>query len=414
MSRVIVIGGGAAGCIAALAAAQNGASTILLEQNEKLGKKLFITGKGRCNLTNAEDMKTLQEQVVTNARFLYSAFQAYTNRDLMRCMEENGCPVKVERGNRVFPVSDRSSDVLFALERALKKEGVEIRLHTKVKDVLKTADEKPKVAAVRLSDGTCIEADRVIVATGGISYPSTGSTGDGHRMLAAMGHSVTELCPSLVPLLVKEQDVAETLMGLSLKNVAIRIVDGKKEVYGDFGEMIFTHFGVSGPIILSASAFLGPILRKRPLTLLIDMKPALSETQLDRRMLRDFSAQPNRDLKNALANLFPSRLIPEVIRQAELLPERKICELQKTEREKLVRATKNLRYTLIGTRGFEEAIVTKGGMKVGEVNPSTMESKRIRGLYLAGELLDLDALTGGFNLQIAWSTGYLAGKSAAD
>jgi hypothetical protein len=413
MARVIVVGGGAAGCIAALSAAQSGADTILLEQNEKLGKKLFITGKGRCNLTNAADMRTIQEQVVSNGRFLYSAFRAYSNRDVMQCIENNGCPLKVERGGRVFPVSDHSSDVIAALERALRKAGVRICLHAAVKELLCEDGETRRITGVCLADGSVLKAERVIVATGGLSYPSTGSTGEGHRMLRQWGHCVTELYPSLTPLVLREQPIAASLMGLSLKHVAIRILDEKKERFSSFGEMLFTHFGVSGPVILSASAVIGPQLKKKNLRLEIDMKPALSEEQLDQRLLRDFFGQQNRNLSNALSDLFPARLIPEVIRQSGVEPDRKIRDMTREERGRMVQASKHLSYTVTGLRGFQEAIITKGGIDVKEVNPSTMESKRVPGLYLAGELLDLDAMTGGFNLQIAWSTGYLAGMHAA-
>ncbi|MGP1348922.1 MAG: NAD(P)/FAD-dependent oxidoreductase [Stomatobaculum sp.] len=427
MRRVIVIGGGAAGMIAAVSAARRGAAVLLLEKNEKLGKKLFITGKGRCNLTNAADMKTVQESVVSNPRFLYSAFQAFTNTDMMRLMEAQGCPLKTERGGRVFPISDHSSDVIRALERAARAAGVRVQLNTAVTELItegeqaelaepsgKEGDARRRVTAVRLTDGSVLRADAVLLATGGLSYPATGSDGAGHRMAEAVGHGITEMQPSLVPLLIQEQAVAAELMGLSLKNVAVSVRDGKKEKYSDFGELLFTHFGVSGPVILSASAAVGPALRKKKLELLIDLKPALTEEQLDQRLLRDFSAVRNRDLKNSLSELLPSRLISELIRQSGVSPERKIHDMTREERSALVRATKALRFTLTGLRGYNEAIVTKGGVRVKEVNPSTMESKIVRGLYFAGELLDLDAVTGGFNLQIAWSTGWLAGEKAAE
>ena len=456
--NIIVIGGGASGIAAAIAAASGGASVLLLEQNEKLGKKLFITGKGRCNLTNASDMKTVQEQVVSNGRFLYSAFDAFTNRDIVRLVEENGCPVKTERGNRVFPVSDHSSDVIRALERALKKAGVRVRLFTRVKEILTEALEAVdagacgaspaaggaaattgaesgsgaamgsgaasgskaakkggadrRVCGVRLDSGEVLSADAVILATGGISYASTGSTGDGHRMAEGLGLKVTELIPSLVPL-VSPDPAVPMLQGLALKNVEITLRDQKKELYRDFGELLFTHFGFSGPVILSASAVVGPRLKKGPLELTINLKPALTEEQLDARLLRDFQEASNRDLKNALDQLFPSRLIGEVIRQSGISPEKKVHDLTREDRAALRTATTGLRYTVTGTRGFTEAIVTKGGVSVKEISPSTMESKKIRGLFLAGELLDLDAMTGGYNLQIAWSTGHLAGASAA-
>ena len=405
---------------AAVAAAGSGASAVIVEKNEKLGKKLFITGKGRCNLTNASDMKEVQEHVVSNPRFLFSAFRAFTNADIMRLVEENGCPLKTERGARVFPVSDHSWDVINALERALKKAGVRVRLNTPVKKLLtepysggdgKKGQDR-RITGVLLGGGEVLEADAVILATGGLSYPSTGSDGDGHRFAEETGHRVTETFPSLVPMNVKEHAAGE-LMGLSLRNVEIRILDGGKEKYREFGEMLFTHFGVSGPVILSASAATGPMLKKKELKLSIDLKPALTEEQLDRRILRDFSGTLNKDLRNALTDLFPARLIPEVLFQAELDPSSKVRDVTKEERGRLVRAAKGLTFTLTGLRGFSEAIVTKGGVSVKEVDPSTMQSRKVKDLYFAGELLDLDAMTGGFNLQIAWSTGYLAGKSAA-
>lgn len=416
MHQVIVIGGGAAGMLAAIAAAGAGAKVLLLEKNEKLGKKLFITGKGRCNLTNAADMKEVQESVVSNPRFLFSAFREYTNADIMRLIEENGCPLKTERGQRVFPVSDHSYDVINALERALKRAGVSWRLNAEVSGIETdvAADGTAAVSGVRLCDGALLPADRVVLATGGLSYPATGSDGAGLRFAERLGHRITSALPSLVPLLIREQSIAADLMGLSLKNVSISIREGNKERYSDFGELLFTHFGLSGPVILSASAVVGPLLKKKELALFIDLKPALSGEQLDQRLLRDFSDLQNRALKNALSGLFPSRLISEVIRQSGVSPERRIHDLTREERAALVGATKGLHYTLTGLRGFNEAIITKGGVSVKEVNPSTMESKRISGLYFAGELLDLDALTGGFNLQIAWSTGWLAGKSVAE
>lgn len=404
---------------AAAAAARNGASVLLLEKNEKLGKKLFITGKGRCNLTNAADMRTVQENVVSNPRFLFSAFRSFTNADIMRLVEENGCPLKTERGGRVFPVSDHSYDVINALEKAVRSAGAKVRLNTEVEkllteEVLTPEGEKSrKIAGVQVSGGEKLYADAVILATGGLSYSSTGSDGSGHRMAEETGHRVTEMLPSLVPLNVKEHAAGE-LMGLSLRNVEIRVMDGKKEVFSGFGEMLFTHFGVSGPLILSASAVAGPLLKKKELMLFIDLKPALSEEQLDRRILRDFAEAKNKDLRNVLTSLFPSRLISEVLFQAELSPDRKVRDITKEERNRLVQTTKALSFTLNGLRGFSEAIVTKGGVNVKDADPSSMQSRKVAGLYFAGELLDLDAMTGGFNLQIAWSTGYLAGRSAAE
>lgn len=408
MGKTVVIGGGAAGIAAAVAAAAAGSSVELYEKNEKLGKKLFITGKGRCNLTNACDMKTMMENVVSNPKFLYSSFRQFTNEDIMRLVSDAGCPLKTERGGRVFPESDHSADVIRSLERLLKQGGVTVRLNSKAERILTAED---RCTGVRLQNGETVSADAVIVATGGLAYPSTGSDGDGFRFARETGHRVTELTPSLVPLTVKEAS-CEDLMGLSLKNVRISLTDGKKEIYTEFGEMLFTHFGVSGPVILSASSFAGPVLKNRQLQLSIDLKPALSEEKLDARILRDFSEEKNRELKNALSALFPARLIPEVIRQSGISPERKVHDLTREERAKLVRATKNLSFTVTGTRGYNEAVITKGGISVRDIDPSTMESRHVRGLYFAGEVLDVDALTGGFNLQIAWSTGYAAGTAA--
>ena len=410
MKKVIVIGGGAAGMLAAQAAAEAGARVTLLEKNEKLGKKLFITGKGRCNLTNAADMQTVMANVMSNPRFLYSAFSEFTNRDIMKRVEDNGCPLKTERGNRVFPVSDHSSDVIAALERGLRKAGVRWELGADAAEIL---TEEGKVTGVKTADGKKYAADAVILATGGLSYAATGSDGKGHKIAASLGHRVTDMYPSLVPLVVKEQGAAE-MQGLSLKNIEITVFDGKKEKYREFGEMLFTHFGVSGPVILSASAVIGPLLRKKELKLCIDLKPALTEEQLDQRILRDFSENLNRELRNSLSALLPAKMIPEVIAQSGIAPERRVHDITREERAALVRALKKLTFTLIGLRGYNEAVITKGGVSVKEVNPSTMESKKVQGLYFAGELLDLDAMTGGFNLQIAWSTGYLAGKSAAE
>lgn len=428
MSRVIVIGGGAAGMMAAIGAAQKGHQVTLLEKNEKLGKKLFITGKGRCNVTNAADMEVLFANVCTNEKFLYSAFYQYDNKAIMSFLEKAGCPLKIERGDRVFPVSDHSSDVIAAFQRELRKLDVNIMLNTEVKNLLtepveqetaeinedtrsnrKGKEAENRIKGVVLSDGKTIPADACILCTGGLSYASTGSTGDGHHFAEETGHKVTECQPALVPL-----ETAETwckdLMGLSLKNVSLRMTNGKKELYSEFGEMLFTHFGVSGPLVLSASSFY-----KKPksgeMKLFIDLKPALDIEQLDKRILRDFEESKNKQFKNALNGLFPTKLIPVMIQLSGIDPEKKVNEVTREERRSLGELIKNLPLTVTGTRPFAEAIITKGGVSVKDVNPSTMESKKVTGLYFAGELLDLDALTGGFNLQIAWSTGYLAGSS---
>ncbi len=403
-----MIGGGAAGMMAAVAAAGNGAQVLLLEKNEKLGKKLFITGKGRCNITNAADLEDLFSAVVSNPKFLYSSFYSFTNDQVISFFEELGVQTKVERGGRVFPVSDHSSDVIRALEREMDRLGVEIRLRTEVKELI---IENSTVKGVLLSSGKKMYVDAVIAATGGISYPSTGSTGDGYRFAGQCGHKVTELLPSLVPMEVKEWYAWE-LMGLSLRNIEIRVTDGKKKLYQEFGEMLFTHYGVTGPVILSASSIVGKKLKEKELTLHIDLKPALTEEQLDKRVLREFEENHNRQFKNAVDSLFPSKLRPIMVELSGIPEEKKVHEITKEERLHFVRLIKDFTMTLSGLRGYKEAIITKGGVSVKEIDPGTMESKLVKGLYFAGEVLDLDAVTGGYNLQIAWSTGYLAGMNA--
>lgn len=408
MSNVIVVGGGAAGMMAAVFAARNGQNVQLLEKNEKLGKKLFITGKGRCNITNAADIEDLFTAVTSNPKFLYSGFYSFTNQQVIDFFEELGVKTKIERGERVFPVSDHSSDVIAAFSRELKSLGVAVSLHTEVGELL---CEQDKVCGVLLTNGKKMKADAVIVATGGISYPSTGSTGDGYRFAKETGHRVTELLPSLVPMEVR-QWYAKELQGLSLRNIEICITDGKKKLYEEFGEMLFTHYGVTGPVILSASSVVGKTLRKKELTLHIDLKPALSEEQLDKRILREFDANHNKQYKNSIDSLFPAKLKPVMIELSEIEPEKKVNEITKEERQRLVHLIKDFTMTLTGLRSYNEAIITKGGVSVKEIDPGTMESKKMKGLYFAGEVLDLDAMTGGYNLQIAWSTGYLAGINA--
>lgn len=423
MNKVIIIGGGAAGMMAAVSAADAGAQVILLERNEKLGKKLFITGKGRCNVTNAGDMENLFANVMTNEKFLYSAFYTYDNQAVMDFLEKAGCSLKVERGDRVFPVSDHSSDVIGAFTRELKKRNVKIELNTGVKDILveKTAstenldagrEELPKVIGVLLDNGKKLMADKVILATGGISYASTGSTGDGYGFAEKCGHKIVECKPSLVPFNVKENWCKEA-MGVSLKNVSLRLVCGKKEIYNGFGEMLITHFGISGPLALSASSYY--VSKAKGETLgYIDLKPALDAEQLDKRVLRDFEEAKNKQFKNSLNHLFPQKLIPVMIELSGIDPDKKVNTISKEERKRFVDLIKAVPFTITGVRDFKEAIITKGGVSVKEVNPSTMESKKVKGLYFAGEVLDLDALTGGYNLQIAWSTGYLAGLNAGE
>ena len=410
MRKIIVVGGGAAGMMAAVTAARKGKNVLLLEKNEKLGKKLFITGKGRCNITNSAEIDELFSAVVSNPKFLYSSFYSLTNDQVIEFFEELGVKTKVERGGRVFPESDHSSDVIRALEQELKRLGAEIRLRTEVKEILA---EGGRAKGVRLSSGEKLNADAVIIATGGISYPSTGSTGDGYRFARECGHKVTELSPALVPMEVEEW-YAKELMGLSLRNIEIKITDGKKKLYEEFGEMLFTHYGVTGPVILSASSIVGKKLKEHPLTLHIDLKPALTEEQLDKRVLREFEANHNRQFKNAVDSLFPAKLKPVIVELSGIPEEKKVNEVTKEERLRFVRMIKDFSMTLTAMRGYNEAIITKGGVSVKEIDPGTMESKLVNRLYFAGEVLDLDAVTGGYNFQIAWSTGYLAGMNAGE
>ncbi len=417
MSKVIVIGGGAAGMMAALFAARNGHEVYLYEKNEKLGKKLFITGKGRCNVTNAGDMETLFGSVISNPKFLYSSFYGFTNEQTMELFEELGVPLKIERGNRVFPVSDHSSDIINALGRELKRLGVRVELNTEVKEVVteqsNSSESKKQTGVFRevvLSNGKKIVGDACIVATGGISYASTGSTGDGYRFAKENGHRVTELYPSLVPMEVKEW-YAKELQGLSLRNVNAVIYDGKKKLYEEFGEMLFTHYGVSGPIIISASSKIGKKLQEKELRLCIDLKPALTMEQLDQRILRDFEENRNKQFKNAVDKLFPAKLKPIMLELSGISEDKKVNEISKEERLQFGHLIKHFEMTITGLRSFKEAIITKGGVSVKEIDPGTMESKEVEGLYFVGEVLDLDALTGGFNLQIAWSTAAAAGNA---
>lgn len=407
MSKTLVIGGGAAGTFAAIAAAGNGHEVHVYEKNEKLGKKLFITGKGRCNITNACDMETLFDAVVTNSKFLYSSFYGYTNQNVIDFFEQIGVKTKVERGERVFPQSDHSSDVIRALEAEMRRRGVQIHLYTEVRRVV---SDEGRFSFIELADGSQIKGDACIVATGGLSYQTTGSTGDGHRFAQENGHSVTPCMPALVPMTAKE-DWVPRLQGLSLRNVSAVIYDGKKRLYEEFGEMLFTHYGVSGPLMLSASSIVGKKLREKELKLVIDLKPALSMEQLEKRVLRDFEENQNRQFKNAVGKLFPAKLIPVMIELSGIDEDKKVNIISREERQRFVSLIKNLPVTLTGLRGYNEAIITKGGVKVKEIDPGTMESKLVKGLYFAGEVLDLDAVTGGFNLQIAWSTGYAAGMS---
>ena len=412
MSKVLIIGGGAAGMMAGVFAARNHHEVHILEKNEKLGKKVFITGKGRCNVANACDTEELFPAVMSNPKFLYSGFYSFGPQDVMNFFEEAGVPLKVERGNRVFPQSDHSSDIIRALERELKKAGAKVHLHTTVKEIVKKP-EAEKVTGVILEDGTFMEGDAVIVATGGFSYQSTGSTGDGYRFARELGLKVTDISPSLVPLKTKE-DYIPKLQGLSLKNTGLTIKNGKKVLYEDFGEMMFTHFGVTGPMMLSASAHIGAKLAKAEngeLCAYLDLKPALTKEQLDARILREFETGQNKQFKNVIGVLFPSSLTPVMLELGGIPAEKKIHDISREERQHFVDLVKAFPFTITGMGEFKEAIITKGGVSVKEINPGTMESKKISGLYFAGEVLDLDAVTGGYNLQIAWSTAYLAAQA---
>lgn len=409
MNHIIVIGGGAAGMMAAIAASGRHTEVTLLEKNEKTGKKIYITGKGRCNLTNACDRQDFFEHIISNGKFLYSAFRQMDNFAVIDFFEGAGCKCKKERGERIFPVSDHSSDVTAALNRRMSKENVKVLLGTEVKSLVIRGG---KVTGVKLSDNRVLGADAVIVATGGKSYESTGSTGDGYKFALEAGHNIKEIKPALVPLTVKESWCME-MQGLSLKNVSVILKSGEKKIYEGFGEMLFTHFGVSGPLILSASSYYVKKYKDVETSLSIDLKPGLTKEQLDKRLLRDFEENKKKQFKNSLDGLLPSKMIPVIIKLAEIPPEKKVSEITRKERERLIECLKNMTMTVTGTRGFAEAIITQGGVHVKEVNPSTMESKLVEGLYFAGEVLDLDGVTGGFNLQIAWSTGYLAGLCAA-
>ncbi|WP_124067706.1 NAD(P)/FAD-dependent oxidoreductase [Clostridium sp. E02] len=413
MNTVLIVGGGAAGMLSGMAAAKKGSTVHIFEKNEKLGKKVYITGKGRCNVTNACDTEELFGNVVTNAKFLYSSFYGFTNFNMMDLLEELGCPLKTERGNRVFPASDKSSDVIKALHQKLLELGVTIHYKKEVVDLLISDG---KLTGLVIKEGEKKEhvmGDSVILASGGSSYPSTGSTGEGYKLAKTAGHTVTPLSPALVPFVVEEPVIRE-LQGLSLRNVSVTLGRGKKIIYEEFGEMLFTHYGVSGPVLLSASSYAAKELKKGPLSLTIDLKPALSEEQLDARILRDFEETMNKQFKNSINGLYPAKMVPVIIELSKISPEKKVNEITKEERHRIIDLTKRFPLTVTGLRGMNEAIITQGGVSVKEVNPSTMESKILSGLYFAGEILDLDAVTGGFNLQIAWSTGWAAGNAAGE
>lgn len=408
MSKVLIIGGGAAGMMAAITAAKKKHTVELFEKNEKCGKKIYITGKGRCNMTNAGDMDDILGSIVTNKKFMYSALYSFSNYDTMGFFDELGLAIKVERGNRVFPESDHSSDVISAMVGEMNKCGVKIRYNTEIIDIC--TDKNNHFSHIVTSNKEKVYGDAVVIATGGLSYPSTGSTGAGYEFAKKLGHTIVKPVPALVPFNTKEEYV-RNLQGLSLRNIAVRIMDGKKEVYSDFGELLFTHFGVSGPTIISASSKLTKLIEKNQLKLYIDMKPALCIEQLDERILRDFDANKNKSFKNSLDDLLPKKMIPVIIDLSGIDENKKVNEVSKIERGRLVELLKNFPITLLNLRGFNEAIITQGGVNVKEINPSTMESKLVGGVYFAGEVLDVDAVTGGFNLQIAWSSGHLCAES---
>lgn len=414
--KVIVIGGGPAGMMSAITSAENGNEVVLLEKNNSLGKKLLITGKGRCNITSSLPIEDFIKNTPGNGMFLYSAFNKFTNEDIIEFLKEQGLEVKEERGNRIFPVTDKSQDVLNCFEKKLKSlENVKILCNMPVSEIL--VDEDNKVTGVKCLNQNIIKASKIILATGGKSYPLTGSTGDGYEMAKKLGHTITKIKPSLVPLETYEQNLHQSLQGLSLRNVKIKIIDKvkNKDIYEDFGEMLFTHFGVSGPVILSASAHLvrykdiEELLKNRKIRLMIDLKPALTEEKLHERILRDFKEIRNKSLKNSLDKLLPQKLISVIIENSGIDPNKQVNSITKQERTRLVKLLKGFEIKIKNFRKIEDGIITAGGICIKEVNPKTMESKIVSGLYFAGEVLDVDSYTGGFNLQIAYSTGFVAG-----
>ena len=417
--KVVVIGGGPAGMMAAITASKKGNHVILIEKMKSLGRKLLITGKGRCNITSSLPIEDFIKNTPGNGKFLFSCYQSFTNEDIIKFLKEEGLEVKEERGNRIFPVTDHSQDVLNCFIKKLKKNNVEIHYDEKVEEILYTEKEGEKIVTGIKTNKEKIDADKVILATGGKSYPLTGSTGDGYRLAEKLGHTIKDVKPSLVPLEIYEKDICKELQGLSLRNVSIKLIDSEKNkhIYEDFGEMLFTHFGVSGPIILSASAHLvrykniDEKYKNRLIKLVIDFKPALSEQKLEARILRDFDELKNKQYKNSLDKLLPQKLIPVIIKESKIEPTKKVNEITREERRNLVHLLKNFTLEIKSLRPIEEAIITSGGINIKEINPKTMESKIVKNLYFAGEIIDVDSYTGGFNLQIAYSTGYVAGLS---
>lgn len=439
--KIIVIGGGPAGMMAAIEASQNKENkVIVIEKMQSLGRKLLITGKGRCNITSSLPIEDFIKNTPGNGRFLYSCYQQFTNEDIIKFLNKEGLQVKEERGNRIFPVTDHSKDVLKCFTKKLKENNVEVLYNTRVKEILvnenyeeqakkineenikksKKQSKKYEVIGIKTENETIL-ADSVILATGGKSYPLTGSTGDGYKLVEKFGHTITKIKPSLVPLEIYEKDICKELQGLSLRNIAIKITDLEKNklLYDDFGEMLFTHFGVSGPTILSSSAHLVRYksieekCKNKIVELSIDFKPALSEKKLEARILRDFEELKNKQFKNSLDKLLPQKLIPVIVEQSGISADKKVNEITKEERKTLVKILKDFKLKIKGTRTIDEAIVTSGGIKISEIDPKTMESKLVKNLYFAGEIIDVDSYTGGFNLQIAYSTGFVAGKNAS-
>ena len=418
MKKVVVIGAGAAGMMAAATAANRGLDVTLIEKNHRVGRKILITGKGRCNITSSLYMSEFIKNTPGNGQFLYSAFQNYTNTDIIDFLKNQGLEVKEERGNRIFPVTDKSIDVLNCFKSKINELKIKKLFNTRVQKILVQNGE---VLGVR-TEKEIIQTDKIILATGGKSYPLTGSTGDGYLIAKNIGHKVTEIRPSLVPLVIYEKNECKEMQGLSLRNVGIKIIDESKNklIYEDFGEMIFTHFGISGPTILSGSAHLvrykeiDNLMKEQKIKLQMDLKPALTEEQLDERILRDFKEFKNKQFKHALDKLLPQKMIPIVIEKTKINEEKRVNEITKEERRNLVKVLKKFELTIKDFRPVEEAIITSGGINIKEINPKTMESKLVKGLYFAGEIIDVDSYTGGFNLQIAYSTGYTAGMHVGD